>query len=223
MASNCLHRAQRYYGRYSLPMKTRKEPRYPKPGLLKAIPLDQCILNIRGQKVILDADLAAIYGVSTKRLNEQVKRNEDRFPLDFAFQLTLAEKVEVVANCDHLARLRFSHVLPRAFTEHGAIMAANVLNSSQAVRMSVYVVRAFVKLRAALGDSRELARKLADLETELKSRLDLHEIAIVEVLQRVMKILDPPPPPPEPPPAEIGFHVKEDAVPYRVRTKLSRR
>jgi hypothetical protein len=88
--------------------------------------IDQLIVVVRGQKVILDSDLATVYGVSTKRLNEQVKRNEDRFPADFAFQLSLAEKAEVVANCDHLARLKFSPVLPRAFTEHGAIMAANV-------------------------------------------------------------------------------------------------
>jgi hypothetical protein len=202
---------------------TPKKPRSPKAAPVRAIPLDERILNIRGLKVILDADLAAIYGVSTKRLNEQVKRNEDRFPSDFAFQLTPQEKADVVANCDHLARLRFSHILPRAFTEHGAIMAANVLNSPQAVQMSVFVVRAFVKIRGTLGDTRELARKLAAVESELKSRLDVHEVAIVEVLQRIMKILDPPPPPPEPPSPEIGFHVKEEVVPYRMRTKRGRR
>src|ERR1035441_6669473 len=134
--------------------------------------IDSLIVELRGQRVILDADLATIYGVSTKRLNEQVKRNEDRFPPDFAFQLTAAEKAEVVANCDHLARLKFSPVLPRAFTEHGAIMAATVLNSPRAVQMSVFVVRAFVKMRAALIDTRELARKLAAVEADLKSRLD---------------------------------------------------
>jgi predicted amino acid-binding ACT domain protein len=102
-------------------------------------------------------------------------------------------------------------------------MAANVLNSPQAVQMSVFVVRAFVKIRGTLGDTRELARKLAAVETELKSRLYVHEAAIVEVLQRIMKILNPPPPQPDPPSPEIGFHVKEDLVPYRVRTKRSRR
>ncbi len=102
--------------------------------------VDRVILTVRNQKVILDADLAAIYGVSTKRLNEQVKRNEDRFPPDFAFQLTQLEKAEVVANCDHLGQLKFSPVLPRAFTEHGAIMAADVLNSPHAVCLSVYVI-----------------------------------------------------------------------------------
>jgi hypothetical protein len=114
---------------------------------------------------------------------------------------------------------RDPRLLPYAFTEHGAIMAANVLNSERAVQMSVFVVRAFVKMRSALTDTRELARKLAALETELKSRLDLHEVAIVEVLQRIMKILDPPPPPPGPPAPEIGFHVKESPVPYRTKKK----
>ena len=101
-------------------------------------------------------------------------------------------------------------------------MAANVLNSPRAARMSVFVVRAFVKMRAALSDTRELSRKLAALEAELKSRLDTHEVAIVDVLQRIMRILDPPPPLPAQPPPEIGFHVKEDAVPYRIRRKTAR-
>jgi hypothetical protein len=96
---------------------------------------------------MLDTDLARLYGVSTKRLNEQVKRNRDRFPDDFMFQLTPDEKAEVVANCDHLQRLKFSPALPYAFTEHGAIMVASVLNTSRAIEVSVYVVRAFVKLR----------------------------------------------------------------------------
>jgi hypothetical protein len=101
-------------------------------------------------------------------------------------------------------------------------MAANVLNSPQAAQMSVFVVRAFVKMRSLLTDTRELARKLAALEQELKARLDVHEAAIVEFLQRIMKILDPPPPPPEPSPPEIGFHVKEDAVPYRIKRRTAR-
>jgi hypothetical protein len=112
--------------------------------------------------------------------------------------------------------------LPAAFTEHGAIMAANVLNSPRATQMSVFVVRAFVKMRAAFKDSRQLAEKLALLEQELKLRLNTHEAAIVDVLQRIMKILDPPPPPSEPPPPEIGFHVREDAVPYRIRRRAAR-
>ena len=96
--------------------------------------IERKILLIRGEKVMLDADLAALYGVTTKRLNEQVKRNRERFPNDFMFQLTEEEKAEVVANCDHLKRLKFSPTLPYAFTEHGAIMLASVLNSPLAVQ-----------------------------------------------------------------------------------------
>ena len=124
-------------------------------GVIPVQNIESRILTIRGQKVILDADLALIYGVPTKRLNEQVKRNAKRFPDDFVFQLTAAEKAELVANCDHLARLKFSPVLPLAFTENGAVMSANVLNSPQAVRMSVFVVRAFVKMRELLGGTGE--------------------------------------------------------------------
>ncbi len=103
---------------------------------------------MRGIKVMVDADLAALYGVTTKRLNEQVKRNRARFPGDFMFQLSEAEKTEVVANCDHLRKLKFSKSLPHAFTEHGAIQAANVLASPQAIEMGIHVVRAFVCMRA---------------------------------------------------------------------------
>ena len=203
-------------------MKTRKQRIPPELALVRGFSLDERILTIRGQKVILDADLAELYGVTTKALNQAIKRNAERFPSDFTFVLSAKEKVKVVTDCDHLRRLKFSPVLPRAFTEHGAIMAANVLNSARAVHMSVFVVRAFVKMRAALTDSRELTRKLAALEQELTSPLDIHEAAIVDVLQRIMKILEPPPPPPEPPPPEIGFHVKEDSVPYRIKRKSIR-
>ncbi len=170
--------------------------------------IESKIVTIRGTRVLLDLDLAAIYGVSTKALNQAVKRNGDRFPVDFMFQLTAEEKAEVVTNCDHLVRLKFSPVCPYAFTEHGAIMAANVLNSPQAVRMSVFVVRAFVQMRALLGGTAELARQLAALDRRLTGRLDGHEAAIVEVLQRIMTLIDPPPPPPEPPRRRIGFLAK---------------
>jgi hypothetical protein len=118
-----------------------------KDSLSKTITLESRILTIRGQKVIIDADLAELYGTPTKRLNEQVRRNIERFPGDFMFQLTAQEKAEVVANCDHLTKLKFSRFLPFAFTEHGTIMAANVVNSSTAIEASLYVVRAFVKMR----------------------------------------------------------------------------
>ena len=123
------------------------------------------ILVIRGQRVIVDADLAELYGTSTKSLNQAARRNRDRFPGDFVFQLTGEEKAEVVTVCDHLKKLRFSSTLPYAFTEHGAIMAASVLNKPLAVEVSVYVVRAFVRLREMLVTNTELIRLSAILQT----------------------------------------------------------
>ena len=125
---------------------------------------------------MLDADLARVYGVTTKRLNEQVKRNRARFPADFMFQLSEIEKSEVVANCDHLSRLKFSKTLPYAFTEHGTVMLASVLNSQVAVDASIQVVRAFIHLREILATHKALARKLMELEkkydTQFKSVFD---------------------------------------------------
>jgi hypothetical protein len=148
------------------------------------------ILLVRGQKVMLDADLAGLYDVPTKRLNEQVKRNRARFPEDFLFRLTAHEKAEVVANCDHLNRLRFSSVLPYAFTEHGAIQAANVLNSPRAVEMSVHVVRAFVRLREMIGSHKELAHKLDELESKIAS----HDRAIAGLIDAIRQLTNPPEP-----------------------------
>jgi hypothetical protein len=171
------------------------------------------IRTIRGQKVILDTDLARIYGVPTKALNRAVKRNLERFPDDFIFQLTWKElenlKYQFGTSSFHGGKRK----LPYAFTENGAIMAANVLNSPEAVRMSVFVVRAFVQMRDLLGGTKELARQLADLEKKLTARLDVHESVIVDVLRRVMEILDPPPLPPEPPRRRIGFHVEPEGKP----------
>ncbi len=175
-------------------------------------PIERLIQTVRGERVILDSDLAGIYGVETGALNRAIKRNQEKFPADFMFRLKAEEFKSLRCQIGILKSGRGRHrkFLPLVFTEHGAIMAANVLNSPQAVQMSVFVVRAFVKMRGSFSDSRELAKKLAALEKELKSRLDIHETAIVEVLQRVMAILDPPPPPPDPPRREIGFHVKPD-------------
>ncbi len=172
--------------------------------------VEALIREIRGERVILDADLARIYGVPTKALNQAVKRNADRFPADFLIRLTQKD-LETLNRSQFVTgsqKHRDPRMLPYAFTEHGAIMATNVLNSPQAVQLSVFVVRAFVKIRGVFSDTRALAKKLAGLEAELKSRLDLHDVAIVEVLQRVMDILDPPPatPKPEPKRQEIGFH-----------------
>ncbi|MGA2139753.1 MAG: ORF6N domain-containing protein [Verrucomicrobiia bacterium] len=179
--------------------------------------LDTLIYEIRGQKVMLDADLAAVYGVETGALNRAVKRNAARFPKDFVFRLTAEEfdslrcqtgisnmKSQIAASKRRGGR----RYLPYVFTEHGALMAANVLNSPRAVQMSVFVVRAFLRMRMMLSGSRELTRKLAALEKELKERLDVHEAAIVTILQRVMDIIDPPPLA-EPPKKDIGFRVKE--------------
>lgn len=113
---------------------------------------------------MLDADLADLYGVTTKRLNEQVKRNQERFPPDFMFRLTVEEKAEVVAQCDHLQRLKFSSALPHAFTEHGALMLASVLNSPAAIEVSIQIVRVFIRLREAIRSHRELRRRLEALE-----------------------------------------------------------
>lgn len=179
-------------------------------------PVERLILIIRGRKVILDADLARIYGVSTKVLNQAVKRNADRFPADFVIQLTEAEKTEVVTICDHLQKLKFSPVLPYAFTEHGAIMAATVLSSPQAIQMSVFVVRAFVKMREVLAHNKVLADKLAELEAKLTSRLDCHEKAIVLILRELRELMSPAPRP-EPPRRQIGFGVRERRARYGVK------
>jgi ORF6N domain len=164
------------------------------------------IVFLRHQRVILDADIAELYGVPVRQLNQQVKRNQGRFPSDFVFQLTAKEqeilRSQIVISRDAHGGRRYR---PFAFTEHGAIMAATVLNSERAVQMSVFVVRAFLKMRALLGDKRELAPKLALLEKELKKRLDFHEAVIVTILQRVMDIIDPPSAPPLPEKPKIGF------------------
>ena len=164
-------------------------------------PLGTLILTIRSQKVLLDADLAAIYGVPTKALNQAVKRNADRFPNDFHFQLTDEEKQEVVTNCDHLARLKFSKTRPYAFTEHGALMAANVLNSPEAVKMSVYVVRAFIKQRELLMAQSDVLKKLTQMDAKLLKQDD----ALRLIWRELQPLLSPPPSPPK---RQIGFHQK---------------
>jgi hypothetical protein len=122
------------------------------------------ILVLRGMKVMIDSDLAELYGVTTKRLNEQVKRNIKRFPEDFMFQLTVAEKQEVVAKCDHLSRLKFSPKMPYAFTEHGAVMLASVLNSDRAIIVNIQIVRVFSRMRQLLETHTEILRKLDQLQ-----------------------------------------------------------
>ena len=147
--------------------------------------IEERILLIRGLRVMLDTDLAELYGTSTRAINQAVKRNSNRFPSDFMFQLSAVEKEEVVTNCDHLAGLKYSRNLPYAFTEHGAIMAANVLNSARAVEMSVFIVRAFVKIREALSTSRALAGKLAELE----QKVGKHDEAIHTILMTIHELM----------------------------------
>jgi hypothetical protein len=174
--------------------------------------LESLILTIRGQKVMLDADLACIYGAPTKRLNEQVKRNCDRFPEDFVFQLTQDEAVTLLHSRSQFATLKRGQNIkyrPYAFTEHGAIMAANVLNSPRAVAMSVYVVRAFVRLRGELAATLTLEKRLAEIERMLIG----HDAALRDLYQKIRPLLLPPT---EPNRKGIGFHVKERRGRYAV-------
>lgn len=160
------------------------------------------IVLIRGHRVMLDADLAEVYGTTTKALNQAVKRNRERFPAEFMFQLTRSEKSEVVTNCDHLRRLKYSPSLPFAFTEYGAVMLASVLNSPIAVQASIAVVRAFIRLREILATHKELARKL----TELENRIEGHDeeiTALFDVIRELMEL-------PEKPGKQIGFHAPTD-------------
>ena len=186
----------------------------PKRTGLEIVPVEELIRVIRNQRVILDADLARVYGVRTKRFNEAVKRNADRFPLDFMFRLTLEEAETFRRSRSQFATLKRGHnikYLPCAFTEHGAIMAATILNSPRAVQMSVFVVRAFVKMREVLAQNKELAVKLAELERRLTRRLDDHEEAITHILDEIKKLMEPLPES-EPARREIGFHVRSSAL-----------
>jgi hypothetical protein len=182
----------------------------PKKSIARKSPaLETLIYEIRGQRVMLDSDLARIYGVPTKAFNQAVKRNVDKFPADFMFRLTANEAQSLRHSRSQVVTVKRGQnikYLPYGFTEHGALQAANVLRSPRAVQMSVFVVRAFLKMRALLGDKRDLAQKLASLEKELKKRLDVHEAVIVTILQRVMDIIDPPAVPAPPPKPRIGFN-----------------
>ena len=177
------------------------------PAATKAAPVPAeriagTILIVRGQKVIVDADLAALYGVETRRLNEQVRRNLERFPADFMFQLTPEEMAALMSQSATSKPGRGGRrKLPLVFTEHGALMAATVLNSSRAVEVSLYVVRAFVRLREALSANKDLAAKLAELENKTEAlalkhnalasntRMQLHQV--FEAIRALMR-------PPEP-------------------------
>ena len=177
--------------------------------------ITQRILVLRGKKVLLDSDLAALYGVTTKRFNEQVKRNLARFPEDFMFTPDPVEWDSLRSQIAILKPGRGQHrkYAPQVFTEHGAIMAAGVLNSARAIEVSVYVVRAFVSLREAAADHRELSRRLGALEEKTESLIVRHDVAarqtrvqfkqVFDALRELMA-------PPDPPKRSIGFVLPEE-------------
>ena len=173
-------------------------------GMAELVPVEYVerrILSIRGQNVIIDADLAELYGVETRRLNEQVKRNRERFPDDFVFQLTREEfealrSQSAISNAGRGGR----RTPPYAFTEHGALMAANVLRSERAIEMSVFVVRAFVQLRGMLSSQTEMLRKLEELEDKVGE----HDDALRSIVEAVRQLMAPASRPPR-----IGFEAKD--------------
>jgi ribosomal protein L23 len=155
------------------------------------------ILVLRDKKIMIDKDIAELYGVTTKRLNEQVKRNKKRFPADFMFQLTQEEKDEVVANCDHLKNLKFSPNLPFAFTEHGAVMLASVLNSDRAIEVNIQIVRIFTQIKEMLLMNKDFLLKVEQLENKVTS----HDEDIRNIFQALKRLLNPP----QEPRKRIGF------------------
>jgi ORF6N domain len=161
--------------------------------------INNSIHLVRGQRVIIDRELAAIYGVETRTLNHAVKRNAERFPEDFMFQLTREEALASRSQAVILKRGRGQNIkfLPYAFTEHGAIQAANVLNSPRAVTMGIHVVRSFVQLRDLLASNKELAHRFAELERKLAT----HDQAITGILKTIRELMNPP----EPKRRPIGF------------------
>jgi hypothetical protein len=181
-----------------------------KQALVPAGEIERAILLIRGQRVMLDRDLAVLYRVTTGNLNKAVKRNVQRFPTDFMFQLSAEEAQGLIFQIGRSKGRGGRRHCPYAFTEQGVAMLSSVLRSQQAIQVNVAIMRAFVRLRETLALHKELARKLADLEQHIEG----HDTAIGSLFEAIRQLMAPPSAPPKP---EIGFHVKEDAVPYRVR------
>jgi phage regulator Rha-like protein len=173
--------------------------------------IEHAILLIRGQKVMLDRDLARLYAVETKALNRAVQRNRDRFPADFMFQLSAEEAESLRFQFGTLKRGQHSKYLPFVFTQEGVAMLSGVLRSPRAVQVNVAIMRAFVRLRETLSLHKELAHKLADLERKIEN----HDENIRSLFDAIRLLMTPP----STPRREIGFHVKEDSVPYRVKTR----
>jgi hypothetical protein len=188
--------------------------------------IESRIQVIRGLRVMIDTDLAELYGVPTKALNQAVKRNATRFPSDFMFQLDAVEKAEVVTNCDHLQKLKFSKTQPYAFTEYGAVALANVLASAQAVEMGIYVVRAFVHLREALAANADVAKRLAELEMKTETLELSHDtfsrntrLQLRQLLDAVRELTIPP----QPPKRSIGFITPDDKTMPKANKAVRRR
>ena len=165
---------------------------------------------IRGKRVMLDSDLAKIYGVETKRLKEQFNRNEDRFPESFAFVLTRQELANLRSQIATSSSHGGSRYLPIAFTEHGTVMLASILNSKRAVEMSIFVVEAFIRMREMVVGNKQLAKKLSELE----NRVNGHDETIADLFNAIRQLLEPEAPKTE---REMGFHIKEKSLRYRTR------
>ena len=163
---------------------------------------------IRGMKVILDADLAELYGVATKALNQAVTRNEQRFPPDFMFRLAKEEKQELVTNCDRLDRLKHSSALPRVFTEQGVAMLSSVLRSERAIHVNIQIMRVFTRLRQMVLDNEELRKELEELKQITDERFQI----VFETLDQLINIENKPK-------KKIGFTVKEKLGSYGNRKK----
>src|SRR5882724_12714602 len=170
----------------------------------------QKILHLRGEKVMLDRDLATLYGVETRTLNQAVKRNAERFPDDFVFALSREEITRISQSVTSSSSLKFSKQV-RAFTEEGVAMLSSVLNSERAIKVNIAIMRVFVKLRETLETNRELAKKFAELE----SRVGKHDEEIAAILEAMRQSMAPP----EKPRREIGFHVREQAPRYRAHKR----
>ena len=173
--------------------------------------VEQAILLIRGQRVMLDRDLAALYGVTTGNLNKAVQRNLERFPADFMFQLTAEEGEALRFHFGSLKRGQHFKYLPRVFTQEGVAMLSSVLRSPRAVQVNIAIMRVFVRLRETLALHKELAHKLAELE----HRIEGHDASIHSLFEAIRELASPP----AKPRREIGFHIKEDSVRYYVKKK----
>lgn len=153
--------------------------------------IERKIYLIRGKKVLLDIDLAKLYSVATFRLNEAVKRNKNRFPSDFMFQLSAKEKAEVIANCDNLAILKYSPHTPYAFTEQGVAMLSSVLNSERAVRVNIQIMRTFTKLRELLATHEDLRQKIEAIERGFSKKFSDHDHQFEAVFDAIKRLVEP--------------------------------